>query len=260
MKILEYTSTKLTIQQNRPVRHWIIGMIFMIVGLIAILGPEQLTIFTCDRVTPNQGSCQLVHSSLIFSDEITIPLENLQAAKIQVNQSYGNESSRIVLVTKNGQIPLTKDDSSNLDQQYMRETQINNFLQNSNQKYLNIQHDDRFFRYIFGGLFCLVGFLGSGVITQEFTCNFDKSVGCLTLIKKGFLWTRRVKKPISDIIGLQVDKPQKRQEKKNYRINLVLMSGKLIGLASANESNREETKRLIYCITTFLNIGVTNHW
>ena len=261
MKIVEYTSTKLTIQQNRPVRHWIIGMIFMIVGLIAILGPEQLTTLTCDRVTPNQGSCQLVHSSLLFSDEITIPLENLQEAKIQVNPSYGNDSSRIVLVTKNEQIPLTKELDSDFNQQYTKKIdRINNFIHESNQKYLKIEQDNRLFRYIFGGLFLLVGFVGSGVITQEFTCQFDKTVGSLTLIKKGFLWTRRVKKPISDIIGLQVDKPQNKKQTNNYRINLVLMSGKVIGLASAHESNRVEIKRLINCITTFLNIGITNHW
>ncbi len=260
MKIVEYTSTKLTIQQNRPVRHWIIGLIFMIVGLIAILGPEQMTTFTCDRVTPNQGSCQLVHSSLLFSDEITIPLENLQEAKLQFNQSYGNDYSRLVLITNNEPIYFKNDSGSQLDKQKNIADKINSFIDQENQKKINIQEDNRYFSYIFGGLFLLVGFVGSGVVTQEFTCNFDKSVGCLTLIKKGFLLTRRVKKPISDIIGLQVDKPQKRQEKKNYRINLILTSGKRIGLASANESNREETKRLIYCLTTFLNIGVTNHW
>ena len=61
MKILEYTSTKLTIQQNDPDRRWIIGMIFILIGLVAIAGPEQLTTFKCDRLNMNQGSCELVH-------------------------------------------------------------------------------------------------------------------------------------------------------------------------------------------------------
>lgn len=258
MKIIEYTSTKLTICASRPVKHWIIGMTFTIVGLMAIVGPEQVTTLTCDRVSQNQGSCELVHSSLLFSDDLTIPLENVQEAKIQVNQSAANESSRIVLVTTNAQIPLMTDYSSDLEQQKMRVNTVNNFLQNRTQQNMILTEDSRLFSYIFGGAFLLAGLVGSGVVTQEFTCNFDKSVGCLTLIKKGLLWTRRVKKPISDIIGLQVDKVKK-QQKKNYRISLVLMSGKRIGLTSGNEPNQGETKTLINCLTTFLNIGVTNH-
>ena len=230
----------------------------MIVGLIAILGPEQVTTFTCDRVTPNQGGCELVHSSLLFSDEIIIPLENLQEAKIEANLNSANESYRIALVTQSGQIPLMADGSSDLEDQELRVNAVNEFLQNSNQPYLSIEEDHRLFSYIFGGIFIGAGFLGSGVMTQEFTCKFDKSIGSLFLIKKGFLWTRNIKKPISDIVRLKVNKPQQKSAKKNHKISLILISGKPIGLTSGNESNQEETKTLINCLTTFLDIAVSN--
>lgn len=258
MRIVEYTTTKLTICANRPARHWIVGITFVIVGLIAIAAPEQMMSLTCDRLSANQGSCELVHSSLLWSDAMTIPLENLQEAKIQVNQSQTNDSSRIVLVTNQAEIPLMTDTSANLEEQEVRVNTVNKFIQNPNQQHLNIQEDNRLFSCIFGGVFLLAGLGGSGVMTQEFTCNFDKTVGSLTLIKKGILWTRRVKKPMSDIIGLRVD-PVKKQEKKNYRVSLVLMSGKRIGLTSGKESNRTEVQTLINCLTTFLNVGITNH-
>jgi hypothetical protein len=258
MKIVEYTSTKLTICANRPARHWIVGITFMLVGLTAIAAPEQVTTFTCDRQSPNQGSCELVHSSLLWSDAMTIPLENLQEAKIQVNESQTNDSSRIVLVTTQAEIPLMTDSSANLQEQEIRVNTVNNFIRDSSQKHLKIEEDNRLFAYIFGGLFLFAGVVGSGVITKEFTCHFDKTVGSLMLIKKGILWTRRVKKPMSDIIGLRVDSV-KQQEKKNYRVSLVLMSGKRIGLTSGKESNRTEIKTLINCLTTFLDVGITNH-
>lgn len=261
MKIVEYTSTKLTIQQNRPVKHWIIGMIFMIVGLIAIVGPQQVMTLTCDRVSPNNGTCELVHSSLLFSNVTSIPLENLQEAKTQANPTSPNESYRIVLVTKTDvQIPLMNEYSSDLEHQEMIAVKIKNFIDNINELSLMIEEDRRLFSYLFGAFFLLAGLVGSGVITQEFTCEFDKTVGCLTLIKKGFLWTRRIKKSLYEIIGLQVETNQKQAEKKTYRISLLLASGKCIGLASGYESNRGETKKLINCLTTFLNIGVTNNW
>ena len=258
MKILEYTSTKLTICANRPVRHWIVGLVFTLVGLMAIAGPEQMMTFTCDRLTPNQGSCQLVHSSLLFSNEIAIPLENLQQATIEANLSSANQSYRIALVTESGQIPLMNDSSSNLEEQQLRVNKVNEFLQNPERQSLSIKEDNRLFSYIFGGIFIGTALVGSGVITQEFTCKFDKSLGSLTLIKKGWGWTRKVKQPISDIIGLQVGNPKKREEKNSYKISLVLSSGKRIGLTSGNEPDRQQTKTLINCLTTFLDIGISN--
>lgn len=259
MKIVEYTPTKLTIEQNRPVKHWIAGITFMLVGLIAIAGPEQVTTFTCDRTSSTEGICELAHSSLLFSDSTTIFLQDLQAAEIQTNQSSANNSARIVLVTTRAQIPLMADYNSNLEQEESRANTVNQFIQDPNQTNLSIKEDNRLFSYIFGGLFLVTGLVGSGIITKTFTCKFDKSIGSLILIKKGFLWTRTVKKPIADIMGLQVNKPKKKSGKKNYQVSLVLTTGKRIGLASGSEPNLVETKKVIHCITSFLNIDITNY-
>ncbi len=260
MKILEYTSTKLTIQQNAPARHWIIGMIFILVGLVAIAGPEQLTTFKCDRLNMNQGSCELVHSSLIASDVKTFSLESIQEAKIEINPNSQEQASRLILVIKTEQIPIISEYSSNIEYQTNAMQKINNFLRTSTQPSLEIVEDSRIFSYVFGSLFIIAGLVGSGLMTQQCTCNFDKTVGAVTLTKKGLLWKRSQKRTTSEIFGLHVETNKKQSDKKKYRLSLVLTSGQKLNLGQQYELSRSETQNLIDCITTFLNVGVTNMW
>lgn len=260
MKILEYTSTKLTIQQNAPARHWIIGMIFILIGLVAIAGPEQLTTFKCDRLNMKQGSCELVQSSLIASDVKTFSLESIQEAKLETNPNSQEQASRLILVTKTEQIPIISEYSSNFEHQRNIMQQINNFLVTSTQPSLEIVEDSRIFSYLFGSLFIIAGLVGSGLMTQQCTCNFDKTVGAVTLTKKGLLWKRSQKRTTSEILGLQVETNKKQSDKNKYRLSLVLNSGQKLNLGSNYELSRLETQKLIDCITTFLNVGVTNMW
>jgi hypothetical protein len=260
MKILEYTSTKLTIQQNAPARHWIIGVIFILVGLVAIAGPEQLTTFKCDRLNMKQGSCELVHSSLIKSDVKTFSLESIQEAKLETNPNSQEQASRLILVTKTEQIPIISEYSSNFERQTNAMQQINNFLITSTQPSLEIVEDSRIFSYFFGSLFIIAGLVGSGLMTQQCTCNFDKTVGAITLTRKGLLWKRSQKRTTSEIFGLHVETNKKQSDKKKYRLSLVLNSGQKLNLGQQYELSRLETQKLIDCITTFLNVGVTNMW
>jgi len=260
MKILEYTSTKLTIQQNTPARRWIIGMIFILIGLVAIAGPEQLTTFKCDRLNMNQGSCELVHYSLITSDVKTFSLENIQEAKLETNSNSQEQASRLILVTKTEKIPIISEYGSNFENQKNAMQQINYFLITSTQASLEIVEDSRIFSYFFGSLFIIAGLIGSGLMNQQCTCNFDKTVGAVTLTRKGFLWKRSQKRTTSEILGLQVETNKKQSDKKKYRLTLVLTSGQKLNLGQQYDLSRSETQKLIDCITTFLNVGVTNMW
>ncbi len=261
MKIIEYTSTKLTIQQNAPKRHWLIGMIFTLVGLVALAGPEQLTTFKCERLNMKQGSCELVHASLITSDVKTFSLESIQEAKIETDPNSQGQASRLILITTTEQIPIISEYNSARENQSNARQKINSFLQTSNQPSLEIiVEDSRIFSYIFGGLFIIVGLVGSGLITQQYTCSFDKTVGAITLTRKGLLWQWSQKTMTSEILGLHVETNKKQSDKKKYRLSLVLNSGQKLNLGSNYELSRSETQKLIDCITTFLNVGVTNMW
>ncbi len=262
MKIIEYTSTKLTIQQNAPARHWLMGVIFILVGLVVLAGPEQLTTFKCTRLNVNQGSCELVHSSLIASDVKTFSLESIQAAKLEINSNFSEPTSRLVLVTKTENIPINHEFKSNLKHQENIQEKINNFLNNKKTTEVNLEivEDSRIFSYVFGSLFISAGLIGSGLMTQQFTCNFDKTVGAVTLTKKGLFWKRSQKKTTSEIFGLHVENNKKQSDKKKYRLSLVLTSGQKLNLGQQYELSRGETQKLIDCITTFLNVGVTNMW
>jgi hypothetical protein len=260
MKIIEYTSTKLTIQQNAPAKNWIIGMIFILIGGAAIAGPEQMTTFKCDRLNMNQGSCELIHYSLIKSDVKTFLIKNIQEAKIETNPNSPEQSSRLILVTKTETIPITSEYSSNLENQNNNMQKINTFLQKSNQSSLEVVEDSRIFSYFFGSLFIMAGLVGSGLMAQQVTCNFDKTVGTVTLSRKRLFWKRCQKRTTSEILGVQVETNNKRSDKKKYRLSVVLTSGQKLNLGSNYELSRSETQKVIDCITTFLNVGVTNMW
>lgn len=262
MKILEYTSTKLTLQQNAPRRHWIIGLIFILVGLVAIAGPEQVTTFKCERLNLNQGSCELIHYSLIKSDRQNFLLENIQEAKIEtVYDSNSAGKYRLVLVTNsNEKIPFVSEFEAENKKQVEAMNQINKFLKTPNQLNLEIVKDERLFAYLFGGLFIGTGLISSGWMAQQTICNFDKTTGAVTLTKKGLLWKVSQKVSNSEVFGLHVETNKKKSAKNKYRISLVLTSGKKLNLGSKYELTRSETQKLIDCITTFLNVGVTNMW
>jgi hypothetical protein len=97
-------------------------------------------------------------------------------------------------------------------------------------------------------------------MTQQCTCNFDKTVGAITLTRKGLLWKRSQKRTTSEIFGLHVETNKKQSDKKKYRLSIVLNSGQKLNLGQQYELSRLETQKLIDCITTFLNVGVTNMW
>lgn len=261
MKILEYTSTKLTLQQNAPRKHWIIGLIFILVGLVAIAGPEQVTTFKCERLNLNQGTCELVHYSLIKSDRKKFLLENIQEAKIETVSGYNSEGYRLILVTSNAEkIPFVSEFESENKKQVEAMNEINKFLKTPSQFNLEIVKDERLFAYLFGSLFIAAGLISSGWMAQQTTCNFDKTTGAVTLTRKGLLWKLSQKVNNSEIFGLHVENNKKKSAKNKYRISLVLTSGKKLNLGSKYELTRSETQKLIDCITTFLNVGVTNMW
>jgi hypothetical protein len=126
---------------------------FIIVGLFLVLTSANTTII-CQRIETQQGNCKLTESKLWGSSSQEISLDDLQGGKV-VQKSKG--SSQVVVLTKTGEIPLgnatrwgDKNHSSN---------QINSFVKNTDIKSLNVSQDDRWFGWIFGGIFVLSGVL-----------------------------------------------------------------------------------------------------
>ncbi len=138
-------------------------------GYLCFLG--ELVTLTCQRVELTQGSWQFVRSRLLGSEERTIPLNQLQSAKVDANESSKGDTYRVVLLTDGDKVPFTSAWSSGAEEKQKKSDQINAFIGNSGKTSLRVQQDNCWVAYPFGGIFIL---LGSGVV-----------LGSLRLLKNG---------------------------------------------------------------------------
>jgi hypothetical protein len=164
MKNVEQTPDPLSLQPNNlmtPIAAILFTSVFVVAGLAIILIFGELTTLTCQRVQPTQGSCQFVRSRLLRSGETTIPLNQLQSAKVDVTASSRRGNSyRVVLLTYGGEVPFTIASSSDAEGKQENVDKINAFIANPGKTSLRVQQDDRWFIYPFGGSFILLGGLG----------------------------------------------------------------------------------------------------
>ncbi len=164
MKNVEQTPNPLSLQPNNlMMAMWTVlfGSVFVVAGLAAMVFFGELATLTCQRLEPTQGSCQFVRSGLLGSDETTIPLNQLQSAKVDVIASSKGDTYRVVLLTDGGKVPFTTASSSGAEGKQKNADRINAFIGNSGKTSLRVQQDDRWFAYPFGGIFVL---LGGGVV------------------------------------------------------------------------------------------------
>jgi hypothetical protein len=140
-----------------PLVQILAGSFFVVAGLVPIIIFSELATLTCQRVQPTQGSCRFVRSRLLGSGETTIPLNQLQSAKVDVTRgTKGGSTYRVVLLTDGDKIPFTLAFSSDAEEKQENADRINAFIANPGKISLRVQQDDRWFAYPFG-IFILVG-------------------------------------------------------------------------------------------------------
>ncbi|MEG4802020.1 hypothetical protein QUB63_18950 [Microcoleus sp. ARI1-B5] len=82
-------------------------------------------------------------------------LDNLVGGEVTTGRKG---STRVVLLTKSGEIPFTDYYTSWGDKNALA-NKINDFVANPDRKSLNVSQDDRWFGWIFGSLLVLAGVL-----------------------------------------------------------------------------------------------------
>jgi hypothetical protein len=141
------------------------GGIFVALGIL-FMSSGRITTLTCNRVKSNQGNCQLISSGLLGSRVKKTQLSELHGAKI-IDNPMDDDASRVVLVTQNGEFPLTSSTSGNDTEATATASDINTFIQQVEKTSLTIQHDER-------GLYFPVG--ASIIAFGLFTLMFPKTV------------------------------------------------------------------------------------
>lgn len=126
----------------------------VILGLWFVFSAKNTTL-SCQRIESKQGNCKLTGWSLSGSNTQEISLDNLLGGHVAPGRKG---SSRVVVLTKSGGISFTDYDTRWGDKNYMA-NEINSFVENADRKSLNVSQDDRWFGWIFGGIFVLGGVL-----------------------------------------------------------------------------------------------------
>ena len=154
MKKIEGTPySQLKIQTSNIWVDLLSSLPFIIFGLFLVdISPN--TTLICQRIETKQGNCKLTESKLWGSSSQEISLDDLQGGKV-VQKRKG--SRQVVVLTKTGGIPLGS--ASRGGDKYSIANQINSFVKNTDIKSLNVSQDDRWFGWIFGGIFVLGGVL-----------------------------------------------------------------------------------------------------
>jgi hypothetical protein len=142
------------------------GILCCVAGIIALCSASG-KILECERSASSSITCKLTSFS-IFGRKITIiPSGCLQSAQIQRKSNFGvswmGYYFRIILLTNSKAIPLSNysqgsDNGSECDEDMQEKVhKINEFINDSTQKLLNVEESIFFWMLVMGGCFLILG-------------------------------------------------------------------------------------------------------
>ena len=155
MRFIEQTENQLTLRFNYL--GWILlpGAALVLGGLLAFARGEFHSL-TCQRIPPQQGTCQLTTSKLFRQKNRKIPLSQIQHAQVRLKPDSNNyEYYYLILVTQTGEIPF-KDSPTIFSSERIKRIlekkagAINLFLEDTRQDYLLVNQDERSGLYLMG--------------------------------------------------------------------------------------------------------------
>jgi hypothetical protein len=149
---------------QRQVKGWLPTLIFGSLGVVSIgvgimeMGAGQMTELVCMRSGIKRLACsRTVTMGLIR--EATIEIKNIEKSEIQqVGRKFRN-AYRVILVTTDGEVPLTEHFKSDNRESLEHIEQLNEFIQNDSEPKLELQVDDRAQSNLFGLMFISTGML-----------------------------------------------------------------------------------------------------
>ena len=265
MTIVKHTDTQLRLR-------FVPKLISMFGSLCTLILLPQFTkvlapfakahILSCERFTVNEGSCKLIDSEFFKSDLRKISLAHLRKAQvIKVPVSKGKEQltyQQIVLLTEKGGVPLhfVRTNQSNLKNTNLNAIalEINNFINDKQQKYLTVHQGIPFLDWVFAGI-VLLNLLWLAASIEFVTWDFDKSRDLMTYKRQWLFFSTTVEHPIKDIVSIDLEEMLSRGLKA-YRIKLLISKNQTLPLKICYGGyflRQEHTEKMIETIANFVN-------
>ncbi len=149
---------------QRQVKGWLPTLIFGSLGVVSIgvgimeMGAGQMTELVCVRSGIKRLACSRTVTTGL-TREPTIEIRNIEKSEIQqVGRKFRN-AYRVILVTTDGEVPLTEHFKSDERESLEHIEQLNEFIQNDSEPKLELQVDDRAQSNLFGLMFISTGML-----------------------------------------------------------------------------------------------------
>ncbi|MCX5964639.1 MAG: hypothetical protein NT070_16335 [Cyanobacteria bacterium] len=150
--------------QRKQVKGWLPTLVFGSLGVLSIgvgmmeMGAGQMTELACVRSSTKRLACSRTVTTGL-TREATIEIKNIEKSEMQqVGRKFRN-AYRVMLVTTDGEVPLTEDFKSDKRESLEHIEQLNEFIQNDSEPKLQLQVDDRAQSNLFGLMFILTGIL-----------------------------------------------------------------------------------------------------
>ena len=117
----------------------IIGLMIALVGLLITFYIGRSTDFHCVRSGENQIRCDIMHKLLGLQPIDDRLVNSIQKAEVEEStDSQGDSTYRVIFVTPNGRVALTKSTSSGYSPKADLVQQINNFINTDQEPILDV--------------------------------------------------------------------------------------------------------------------------
>jgi hypothetical protein len=251
LSILENSTSRLVIQVAAYRRGLLSVGPFWFLGLVMAFSALAIT-FSCHRVEPKEGSCELTTTALLNSSTQRFSLEQIEKVRTLTSTTTdirGRQSTDylVQLETTAGNVEIVK--AGSLNEQHQWVDQIDAFLSNTLENDLTLNRDGRPVLYAASAVLLGYGLWIAIFILRETTYTFDRTLGTL-VIEQHLIgrWTKEY--PLDDIRDLEIrlyENPK--DDRKNYRrVFIELKSDRYIA------TNLPDDTDLINLIRTFVGI------
>jgi hypothetical protein len=222
---------------------WLFGMI----GLVLFSQRVDLT----GTRAPDGGACEArtAHVVVWTSDPVRVDLADVVRAEVD----HGDGTSRVVLVTKQGRVPLTSVSESGLgDEKAAMVAAVDAFLADPSRARLDVSYGSRFIahRSLFLALMASVALLSFQ--TRRVRVIVDRDVGAVRIVRPRFpVGTREEALGIDTISRAEVQE-QSDSDGAAYRVTLILSDGSEVPLSTTYTSGREPKDKTAAAINAAL--------
>lgn len=265
MKLSQRSSQQLTLRLSSW-QGWLLSALFMAVGVGGLVWMSEKAVLDCDRATT--GQCTLTRGGFFNQQSRRFAVASLRAAEVDTSEdSDGNGSYRVLLITDGETMPLTRAYNSNFHKNTRLATRANQFIQTPTQPTLSLAYDRRWV-----GLFMLFCFGGVGLLmllnSRVATCEFDKSTNRFALRLWGLLGSDSRQYPLQQLLGVRVelfqdlnaDSAKTKRDGISSRLTLVLKNGEVIPLEKMYAGNSIEQEKLARQVHGFLRLPMLPQW